>query len=124
MEAFQGADRAQHDRQPQLAAQKFGRDVDLADVAQYARSERDGVQRHAVSAQGRLGFDAADDIVPGVLVEILPRLGDDLVQVEEFVALVRRFETGGFVQFLSAHCGGTRCWLRGRVADFSPRRRL
>src|SRR5580700_10302319 len=121
MEAFQRADRAQHDRQPQLAAEQFGRDIDLADVAQYARPERDRVQRHAIAPQRGLGFDAADDVVPGVLVEILPRLGDDLVQVEEFVALRGGLQDRGFVQFLIAHCGDTRCWLRGRVGDFSLR---
>ena len=114
MEAFQGADRTQHDRQPQLAAEKFGRGIDLADVAQHARPERDGIERHAVSSQRRLGLDAADDVVPGVLIEVLPRLGDDLVQVEEFVALVRRFEAGGFVQFLSAHCGGYALLVAGQ----------
>ena len=91
MKAFQRADRAEHDRQPQLAAENFGRGIDLADVAQHARPERDRIERQAVAPQRRLGFDAADDIVPVVLVEILPRLGDDLVQVEEFIAL-----RGGF----------------------------
>jgi len=41
------------------------------------------------------------------------------VQVQEFIALRGGLQDRGFVQFLSAHCGDTRCWLRGRVGDFS-----
>ena len=74
---------AKHDRQPQLAAELADRGIDLADVAQHPRPERDGVERHAVAPQRGLGFGAADDVVPVVLVEVLPRLGDDLVQVEQ-----------------------------------------
>ena len=120
VKTFQRADRAQHDRQPQLAAENFSRDVDLADVPQYARPERDRVQRHAISSQRGLGLDAADDVVPGVLVEILSRLGDDLVQVEEFITLRCSLQEPGFVEFLSGHCGDTHCWLRGSTTNFSP----
>ena len=31
-----------------------------------------------------IALGPADDVVPVVLVQILPRLGDDLVQVQEF----------------------------------------
>ena len=84
MKAFQRADRAKHDRQPQLLAEHFGRGIDLADVAQHARPERDRVERHAVAPQRRLGLGAADDVVPIVLVEIGAGFGDELVQVVKF----------------------------------------
>ena len=103
MEAFQRADRAQHDRQPQLAAEDFGRGIDLAHVAQHARAERDRIERHAVAPQRRFGFDAADDVVPGVLVEVLPRLVDDLVQVHEVGAGRQLRQSGCFVEFFAAH---------------------
>ena len=83
MEAFQRADRAKHDRQPQLAAEHFDRRIDLADVAQHARPERNRVERHAVAPQRRLGLGAADDIVPIVLIEIGAGFGDDFVQVQK-----------------------------------------
>src|SRR6201993_4826678 len=49
-------------------------------VAQHARTKRDRVERHAVAPQRRLALSAADDVVPGVLVEVLARLAHDLVQ--------------------------------------------
>ena len=76
------------------------------------------IERHAVSPQRRLGLDAADDVIPGILIEILPRLGDDLVQIEEFIALIGRLQKCGFVQFLIGHFGDTRCWLRGQSRGF------
>ena len=84
MEAFERADRRQHHRHPQLAAEPFDRGVDLADVGQDARPERDGVERHAVAPQRGLGLGRADDVVPVVLAEVLARLGDELMQVHEF----------------------------------------
>ena len=59
------------------------RDIDLADVAQHPRPERESVERHAVAPQRCFGFGAADDVVPIVLVQVLPRLGDDLMQIEK-----------------------------------------
>ena len=103
MKAFQRADRAQHDRQPQLAPENFRRGVDLAHVTQHARAEGDRVERHAVAPQCRLGFDAADDVVPGVLVEILPGFVDDLVQVHEVRAGRQLRQCGGFVAFFAGH---------------------
>src|SRR5947209_536442 len=85
VEGLQRADRRQHDRQPQFAAHYLQRGIDLADVAQYAGPERDLVQRHAVTLQRGLGLRAADDVVPGVLVEVGARLGDQLVQVLEIL---------------------------------------
>ena len=74
IEDFERADRRQHDRQAQLAAEQLDRRIDLGDVAQHPRPERDLVQRHAVAPHGGLGLGGADDVVPGVLVEIGPRL--------------------------------------------------
>ena len=108
MEAFQRADRTEHDRQPQLASEHFGRRIDLAHVAQHARPERDGVERHAVSSQRRLGLDAADDVVPIVLVQVLPGPGDNLVQVQEFVSVRRSAQECGLVGILAGH--GSTLW--------------
>ena len=74
-------------------------------VPQHTRPERHRIERHAVTPQRRLGLDAADDVVPGVLVEILPRFGDDFVQVEEFVALGSDLQAGSFVEFIGGHEG-------------------
>jgi hypothetical protein len=57
--------------------------VDLADIAQHARPECDLVERHAVAPQGGLGLGAADDVVPGILVEVGPRLGHQFVEILE-----------------------------------------
>ncbi len=84
VKAFQRADRAEHDRQPQLVAEHFDRSIDLADVAQHARPERDRVERHAVAPQRRLGLGAADDIIPIVLIEIGAGFGDEFVQIVKF----------------------------------------
>src|SRR6202030_708886 len=67
----------------QLAPELLDRGVGLAHVAQHPRPEGDRVEPHAVAPQRRLALGAADDVVPGVLVEVLPRLADDLVQVLE-----------------------------------------
>ena len=83
MKALERADRGEHDRKAELAVELGHGGVDLAHVAQHPRPERDGIERHAVPAQRSLGLGAADDVVPVVLVQVLPRLGDDLVQVEQ-----------------------------------------
>ena len=49
---------------------KCHRGIDLAHVAQHARTQRDRVERQAVAPQRRLGFRPADDVVPIVLVEV------------------------------------------------------
>src|ERR1700744_3461592 len=49
----------------------------------HTRAERDLVERHAVAAHGGLGLGSADDVVPGILVEVGARLADELVQVLE-----------------------------------------
>ena len=64
----------------------------LRDIAQHARPERDLVERHAVAAHGGLGLGGADDVVPGILVEVGARLADELVQVLEFLAAGAEFD--------------------------------
>ncbi len=94
VKAFQRADRRQHHRQAQLAPELVHRRIDLADVAQHPRPERDLVERHAVAPQRGLAFDPADDVVPVVLVQVLPGLGDDLVQIEKVARIGRRVVDG------------------------------
>ena len=110
MKAFQRADRTQHDRQPQLVAQHFGRGVDLADIAQHAGPERDEVERHAVAPQRRLGLGAADDIIPIVLVQIGARFGDELMQI---VKGVRRSRIRGGSRFVLVLTGHLQCVFSG-----------
>ena len=111
MEAFQRTDRAKHDRQAQLAAEHLDRRIDLADVAQHARPERDGVERHAVAPQRGFGLHAADDVIPVVLIEILAGFGDDFVQVEKFGSSFGVTESSRLVDDRywlvhgDAHCG-------------------
>ena len=64
------------------------------------------VERHAVAPQRGLGFRPADDVVPVVLVEVLARLGDELMQVVQ-VARRRR----GVVD---------RGWLVGAILHDEP----
>ncbi len=95
IEQFERADRRQHHRQAQFAAEQLDRRVDLGDVAQHARPERDLVERHAVAAQRGLGLGGADDVVPGILVEVGARLAHELVQVLEFLAAGAEFDVAG-----------------------------
>ena len=106
VKALERADRREHDRQAELPPELAHRCVDLADVAQHARPKGDGVERHAVAPQRGLGFRPADDVVPVVLVEVLPRLGDELMQVVQ-VARRRR----GVVD---------RGWLVGAILHDEP----
>ena len=98
MKAFERADGSEHDRQAQLAPELGDGGIDLADVAQHPRPEGDGVERHAVAPQRGLRFGAPDDIVPIVLVQVLPRLGDDLMQVEKVAGRSR--------DIVGGHCLG------------------
>ena len=66
--------------------------VDLGDIAQHARTESDLVQRHAVAAHRGLGLGGADDVVPGILVEVGARLADELVKVLELLAARAEFD--------------------------------
>ena len=103
MKALQRADRREQQRQPQPPAEPLDRRVDPAHVAQHARAERDRVERQAVAAQRGLGLGAADDVVPVVLVEVLPRLGDDLVQGLEIDAGGGEAPVGGLFGILLLH---------------------
>ena len=106
VKTLERADRREHDREPELAPELAYRRIDLADVAQHARTKGDGVERHAVAPQRGLGLRPADDVVPVVLVEVLPRLGDELMQVVQ-VARRRR----GVVD---------RGWLVGAILHDEP----
>ena len=86
------ADRRDHYRQPQFAAKQLGGRIDLRDVAQHARAERDLVERHAVAAHGRLGLGSADDIVPGVLIEPGAGFLHEFVEILEFLAAGAEFD--------------------------------
>src|SRR5262249_26967591 len=76
-------------------------------------------------------FDAADDVVPVVLIEILPGLGDDLVQVHENGCARHAAQRGGlFVGIQRGHgiliCGesfGGTSMMRGGARARPPARR-
>ena len=76
IEQFERTDRRKHHRQTQFPAEQLDRGVDFGNVAQHPRPERNLVQRHAVATHRGLGLRGADDVVPGVLVEIRARLAD------------------------------------------------
>ena len=128
IEHLQRADRRQHDRQAQFAAEHLDRRVDLGDVAQHARPERNLVERHAVAAHGRLGLGGADDIVPGVLIEVRARLAHELVKVLELLAARAEFDGHRLdgrpvIHGVSLPCFGdnSRCRRTGKAA---ARRRI
>ena len=129
LEAFQRADRRQHDRQPQPAAELLDRGIHLAHIAQNARPERNRVERHAVALERGLALGAADDVVPVVLVEVLARPRDDLMQVLELqsggcAAGVERRLVGGLVGAFVEH-GGIRLGLsKNRSACMMIRRAM
>ena len=102
IEHLERADRRQHHRQAQFAAEYFDCRVDLGDVAQHARPECNFVERHAVAAHGGLGLGGADDVVPGVLVEVGAGFAHEFMQVLELFAAGaefngRRRDAGRFV---------------------------
>ncbi len=80
VKAFQRAHRRQHNGQPQPAPKRGDGRVDMGDVAQHPRPKAQGIERKTIAAQRGFGLGRADDVIPIVLVEVLPRLGDDLVQ--------------------------------------------
>ena len=77
-------------------------------------------ERHAVAPQRRLGFDTADDVVPLVLSEILPRLGDDFMQVQEFQRLRCVAQLGGLVGIVLGHVGIKIALLAGENSSQPP----
>ncbi len=92
VEDFQRTDGGEHHRQAHLAAELLDRAGDLAHVAQHTRAESDLVQGHAVAAHRGLGLGGADDVVPGVLVEVGTRLPDEFVQVLERLVAGAEFD--------------------------------
>ena len=90
VKAFQRADRGEQQRQSQPAPEPLDRRIDPAHVAQHARTERDLVEGETIAAQRGFGLGGADDVIPVVLVEVLPRLGDELVQGLEIDGWRRR----------------------------------
>ena len=91
IEHLERADWRQHDRQSQLAAEHLDRSVDFGDIAQYARTESDLVQRHAVATHRGFGLGGPDNVVPLILVEVRARLMDELVKVLELFAARAEF---------------------------------
>ena len=79
-EILQRADWRQNDRQAHILAQDLGARVDVLDIAQHTRTERDGVERAPVALQRRLGLGAAHQIVPASPGQFTPRWLDELVQ--------------------------------------------
>jgi hypothetical protein len=101
--AFERAHRGEHDGKPQPAPEHLRGGIDLAHVPQHPRPERDLVEGEAVAAKRRFGLGGADDIVPVVLVQVLPRFGDDLMQGLEIEAGGGETEAGGFLGILILH---------------------
>ena len=126
IEQFERADRRDHHRQPHPAAELFDGSVDLGDVAQHARPERDLVERHAVAAHGGLGLGGADDVVPGILVEVGARPADQFVQVLELLAAGAEFDrwrwdAGRFVHDVLPRDADCFClWLSRPVSPRHP----
>src|SRR3984885_318752 len=103
IEDFQRADRRHHDRKAQFAAEYLGRGIDARDVAQYPRPECDLVKRHPVAAHRGFGLGGADDIIPGILVEVGAGFFHKLMKVLERLGAGAKFgtgrDTGDFVHF-------------------------
>ncbi len=85
-EVFERPHRREYQRQPQPPPELEHRGVDPAHVPQHPRAKCDLVEGEAVASQGGFGLGGADDVVPVVLVEVLARLGDDLMQGLEIEA--------------------------------------
>src|SRR3982075_1922697 len=81
IEQFECADGGDHDRQAQVSAEFLDRCIDLCNVSKHAPPECYLVERHAIAAHGGLGLGGADNVVPGILVEVRPRLRYELVKV-------------------------------------------
>ena len=58
-------DRRKHDRELELLAQQGRAGIDVLDIAQHARAEREAIERQAILVKGRLGFRAAHEVIPG-----------------------------------------------------------
>src|SRR5205085_1796536 len=69
--------------QAQFLAEQGAAAIDVRHIAQHPRPEAQRVERQAVARQRRLALRAADQIVPIIAVEVLPRDLDELMQVLE-----------------------------------------
>src|SRR6202007_3095088 len=72
------------------------------DIAQHPRPECNLVQGHAVATHGGLGLSGADDIIPGILVEVGACLAHEFVKILEFFGTGAELrccwlDAGGFV---------------------------
>ena len=103
VEAFERTHRREHQRQPQPPPEPLDGGVDPAHVAQHPRPERDLVEGEAVAAKRGFGLGGADDVVPVVLVQVLPRLGDDLVKRLEIEAGGGETPAGGLLGIVILH---------------------
>src|SRR5205085_3982278 len=83
LEILQRADRCAQHRNAQATPEQAAAAIDLRDVAQYPRAKADRIEREAVARQRRLALRAADQVIPIVAVEVLPRDFDEFVQVLE-----------------------------------------
>ena len=54
--------------------------INCADIAQDPRAQSDRIERHPVAAQGGFSLGATNDVVPVIVVQLLPRFSNDLVQ--------------------------------------------
>jgi hypothetical protein len=57
-----------------------------------SRSKGDRVQRRAIAAHRGFGLGGADDVVPGVLIEVGPRFPDEFVQILERLVAGAEFD--------------------------------
>src|SRR3954451_20018280 len=91
LEQLERADRCEHNRQAQLAAEHIHRTVHFGDIAQYPRTESNFVQRHAVPTHRGFRLGGPDDVVPLILVQVRARLADELVKILELFATRTEF---------------------------------
>ena len=80
VEGFERADGGQGDGDGEAVGEEGGGGVDGGDVAQDAGAEGDHVQRLAVAGCGGLGFGGADEVAPGVAVQLGLGCFDEFVQ--------------------------------------------
>src|SRR5205823_13619334 len=67
----------------QPGAQERGGGVDLRDVNQDPRPEGDAIEGAAVAPEGGFGLRAADEVVPGALIDAAASLSNDLFVADE-----------------------------------------
>src|SRR5262249_28460999 len=80
IECVQAADRCECDRQAKVLPKARYRHVDMPDITEDSRPERNGIERLAIAPNSCLAFRASDDRVPLVPPQNLMSFADDLVQ--------------------------------------------